>query len=423
MNSVIHKIANRVPSGMKERIKDVLNARRNQQMLARHRRRKPDRKKELLDGVNLIGDIRAETGLGQSMRLLASALQKSGIPFVVVEVVSAKGKQLARDNAQWEHKMTAEPVYRINLIHINADDWAESYLMMPEAFFDGRYTIAYWLWELEEFPKRWIPCIDTVDEIWAPSDFICNALRKCSSKPIHCIPYEISLQMPVLYGRDYFGLEENAFYVLCMYDHKSVSERKNPDGMIKAFRQAFTPEHANNHKIGLILKINHAGPAEQLKRLQEQLKDYNHVVYLTENMNRAEVESLMAAADVYLSLHRSEGFGLPVAEAMFLGTAVVATNWSAPTEFMDAETVCPVPYSMIALDRQIGPYPKGAEWADADVQQAAAYLRKLYEDKDFRENMVRRAAQSIRKKLNGDLIGSKIEKRIRIILERGEISS
>ena len=410
MENIKQSIKNMIPSELKYRIKNHLNSLRNQQMLRKYKTILPYEKKAYPAGINLIGDIQAETGLGQSMRILAGILEKSRIPFVILQVDQLG--QLVHDIHTWDHKISEKAVYQTNLIHINTSDWAECYMKLPKEVLDKRYNIAYWLWELEEFPKKWVPCMDTVDEIWAPSEFICQAIRKCTEKPVRHIPYEIALTTPVKYGRSHFGLDQDVFYCLCMYDFKSVSERKNPRGMIQAFKQAFTEQEANEKKIGFIIKVNHADKKEELESLQNELKDYQYIKYVTGNLTRDEVESLIAVSDVYMSLHRSEGFGLPAAEAMFLGTAVVATNWSATTEFMDAQSACLVDYRMVTTDKQIGPYPKGSAWADADVKQAAGYLRRLFEDEAYRATIEQNGFKKIENILNGEKIGRVISENL-----------
>lgn len=407
MGSLTQNIKKMIPAEVKYQIKNQLNQQRNHQMIKKYRTILPYEKGSYPEGINLIGDIQAETGLGQSMRILAGILEKCHIPFVILQVDQLG--QLSHDIHTWDHKISGKAVYRTNLIHINTSDWAECYMKLPREVLDKRYNIAYWLWELEVFPQKWTPCIDTVEEIWAPSEFICRAIRQCTDKPVRCVPYEIDLNMPVKYGRSHFGLEEDVFYCLCMYDFKSVSERKNPKGMIQAFKKAFGEQEANEKKIGFVIKVNHADKKEELKSLQEKLRGYQYIKYITNNLTRDEVESLVAVSDVYLSLHRSEGFGLPAAEAMFLGTAVVATNWSATTEFMDEESACLVDYHMIKTDKQIGPYPKGSLWADADIDQAAGYLKKLYADAPFKTQLEQKAGEKIRSVLNGERIGAVIQ--------------
>ena len=371
-------------------LKEFLTALNNRRMIHKKQRISAFDKDKYPYGVNLIGDIRAETGLGQSMRIIARMLEQCGIPFVIIQIDSP-GK-LEQNNHEWDGKITDKAKYGINLIHINPSIWMQMYIELDEDILNYRYNIAYWLWELEEFPDKWLPCIETVNEIWTPSHFISNSIAKKTKKMVSTVPYDIEMKQDSFYNRDYFALPEEKFFFLVMYDLLSVSERKNPQGVIKAFKEAFS---VNEKEVGLLIKVNHSGNHE-LEILKNDLHGYDNIYIIDRNLSRKEIESLIKDSDVLVSLHRCEGFGLPMAEAMYLGTPVIATNWSANTEFMDQNSACLVDYKLVEVQKDIGPYKKGSFWADADISQASRYMRKLaYDRKFYREiqengqNMIR----------------------------------
>lgn len=358
-------------------------------------------------GVNLIGDIRAETGLGQSMRMVAELLEQSKISFLIRQM-DAPG-ELEHLERQWDYKVASHNKYGVNLIHINNSIWNESYSAIPVYELNGRYNIAYWLWELEDFPDEWVPCIETVDEIWTPAEFISKGIRKKTNKPVLTMPYGMKMDTQNLLGREYFKLPEDKFLFLVMYDFWSISERKNPRGAIQAYRKAFKE---SDTKIGIVIKVNHLNDKNELEQLKVELEEYPNVYYITDNLSRREVESLIASVDVLVSLHRAEGFGLPLAEAMYLGTVVIATNWSAPVEFMDEKSVCLVDYRLVELAEDIGPYHKGNYWAEADGEQASAYMKRLAEDSEFFDDKIRKGWEHIRETLNMDKMAEQMAKRI-----------
>lgn len=332
-------------------------------------------------GVNLIGNIFAESGLGQSCRLVASALDRTGFPLNIYryEQLGAEGQ----GDHSWQERISKELPYDVNLIHINPHELGLAFMQQDASVWNYRYNIGYWLWELEEFPDEWIPCFNCVDEIWAPSEFVCNAIRKKTTLPVHCMPYYVAVNIEKPYSRTDFGIPEDKFLYLMMYDQSSCMERKNPIGVLNAFKRAFDK---NNKNVGLVIKINNPTP-ESKKKIQNVLDGYTNVYLIEGTLNRDQVNSLTKCVDVVVSLHRAEGFGLVLAEAMLLGTPTIATNWSSNTEFMNKDVACMVDYKLITIEKDIPPFKAGNRWADADLDQAAEYMRKLYEDKAFYETI------------------------------------
>ncbi len=357
-------------------------------------------------GVNLIGNIKAQTGLGQSCRLVASALENTKIPVSVYQYTQL-GTQKTGDTS-WDGKLSDKLPYNINLIHINPHELGITYLQMDKSVWDYRYNIAYWLWELEEFPEEWTPCFHCLDEIWAPSEFICNAIRKKTNLPVRCMPYHVEAPIYRESRREDFKLPENQFLFLMMYDHSSCMERKNPLGVLNAFKQAFDKENKN---VGLVIKINNATKEDE-EKIQQILDGYTNVYLIKETLDRDGVNSLTKCVDVVVSLHRAEGFGLVLAEAMLLGTPTIATNWSSNTEFMNEEVGCMVDYKMITIEKDMPPFKAGNRWADPDIVQAAEYMKKLYEDKEFYQELSKKAKIHAEKVLGMERAAGLIRERL-----------
>ena len=371
------------------------------------------------EGINLVAPIREESGLGQSARLLAGEISGSGIPFVIIshqvtDVIRAEDHSM-------DKFVEAAPKYGINILHINPYVFTVSYYQLGKSLWDCRYNIAYWLWELPEFPKRWRGCIDILDEIWTPSEFVSASLRKVTDKPVITIPYKVEAPVNEKYDRKYFGLPKDKFLFLMMYDSSSMQERKNPYGVLEAFKRAFY-ENADGlslkteaSEVGIIIKMKGADRAE-IDRVRTYLKGYDNLYFLTETYSKVEVNSLIAVSDAFVSLHRAEGFGLVMAEAMMVGTPCVATNWSANTEFMNSDVACMVGYELVPLAHDIGPYDKGSVWAEPDVAEAASYMKKLYEDREFAEDLAARAKAYIRERLGNERITEIINERFKQIV-------
>lgn len=404
-----------LPDAVVLKLKDIKGIKSNRRMLARQVEISPYKKGLYPHGINLVGDIKAETGLGQSMRILAGIMENGKIPFNIKQI-DLHGN-LAHNDSTWEHKITDIVKYDINVINWIPDTWATDYNAVDSSLLNGRYNIAYWLWELEDFPDRWLPCIQTVDEIWTPSEFISDSIRKKTGKPVITVPYAIEVAKAACFDRNHFSLPEDKFLFLTMYDFISISERKNPAAVIEAYIKAFPEE---NKEVGLIIKVNHA-EEKKLERLRSRLKDYENVYFITNNLTRSEVDSLLQASDVLVSLHRSEGFGLPLAEAMALGKPVISTNWSASTEFMDENSACLVDYKLINLKKTVGPYDKGRCWADADTEHAAYYMKRLWENKEYREAIGQNARKHIAGNLTYERTASIMKNRLKEIYEEDSI--
>ena len=331
----------------------------------------PFDKERFQPGINLIGSFSQDSGLGQSCRLVAKLIEKADIPHSFIEFTLSK--ELIGNNKEFTDKLSSEYKYGINLFHINMHEFDRSFKMIGKDKFDHHYNIAYWLWEMNEFPEEWIPLINVLDEIWTPSEFVSEAIRKVTDKPVYTIPYLVEAPYDDKYDRKYFGLPEDKFLYLMLFDSNSISERKNPKGVVQAFKEAFPNK---DQEVGLVIKIGNAKEKE-LEELRKELEGYN-TYFIDSRLSKVEVNSLVRDVDVYVSLHRAEGYGLVLAEAMLLGTPTIATNYSANIEFQNKENSCLVDYKLIKVGKDIYPYKKDYLWADPDITQASGYMRDLY---------------------------------------------
>lgn len=354
-------------------------------------------------GINLIGPLEESSGLGQSSRLLEAELKQSGIPYTAWEYAQQNAKRDSRE-------ILKGLSYGINIFHINAHEFEQAFCSLTQRAWNGHYNIAFWLWELEDFPERWAPYTRFFDEIWTPAEFVSASIRRKSSVPVYTVPYWITAEYDAGLRRSYFGLPEDKFLFLMAFDRNSVSERKNPQGCIEAFKRAF---EAGRTDIGLVIKINHASEKDK-KDLEQQLKGYK-VYFISKTLTKTEMNSLIRLIDVYVSLHRAEGFGLILAESMLLGTPVIATNYSANTEFMNEEISCLVDCRLIKLENDCWPYEKGSRWADPDIDMAAGYMKRLLEDREYYDYIASAAQRHVQTVLGKDAVATIIKKRYNAI--------
>jgi glycosyltransferase involved in cell wall biosynthesis len=319
-------------------------------------------------GVNLFGYFDTESGVGEIARGLAAMLRAAQVPHALVNV---EQNWLRRGDRRVRDFSLAHP-YAVDLLAVNADQAphvARAYGLGPG---DGRYRIGYWFWELARLPPAQAASAALFDEIWVASDFCLNAVGAATTVPTLKIVPAIVAAPAGRRGRADFGFGDD-FVFLFVFDAASVIKRKNPGAVISAFRRAFAPEEPAR----LVLKTVNATPRQ--KAAFERLAGRARVQVRDGYVPHGEVLDLLAAADAYVSLHRSEGLGLTLLDALLLGKPVVATRYSGVTEFLDGPGTYPVAYRLVPLRRAYGPYPEGAEWAEADVADAARRMREVYE--------------------------------------------
>lgn len=363
-------------------------------------------------GLNYVGVIRGEIGLSQSCRLIARAIDSTNLDYLIINFNQISA--ISQTDSSWDHRIVQNPKYSINLFHLNPPELALAYSSLGKGFWENRYNIGFWLWELQDFPEEWVPSLKLVDEIWTPSEFVSDTFRKITNKPVYTVSYPIEVQIDLNMNRNYYGLPNDKFLFLTMYDCNSTIERKNPIGTILAFKQTFKP---TNQDVGLIIKVNNP-QAKDLKVIRDLLLGYKNVYIIAKTLSKLEVNSLIHCANVLVSLHRAEGYGLPIAEAMSLGIPAIATNWSANTEYMNASNSCPVSFALVELKENYAMYKKGSLWAEPEIDHASHYMLRLYNDKEY-YNEISVNAKNYMKSYNDISKASlKIEQRIEEIYRK-----
>jgi len=296
---------------------------------------------------------------------------------------------------------------------VNADQVPFAAEELGRSFFDGRYNIGYWNWELPELPDEHMKAFDFLDEVWAPSSFCHETFSKKARKPVTRIPYCIDLKVPAGVGRAELGLPAEGFLFLFMFDALSVLERKNPAALIEAFLRAKSslPKAAR-----LVLKVINADkvPQDHAEILRIAQRDPS-IVFLSRYLDRPEINALCASVDCYVSLHRSEGFGLTLAESMFLGKPVIATGWSSNMDFMTPWNSLPVKYKLVTLGEDHGPYRKGNTWADPDVDHAAECMVRVATDPGLHRSLAQAGQETIRRNFSPAAVGQGIKARLKAI--------
>ena len=325
-------------------------------------------------GVRVSGYFRDESGWGAAGRGYARALKHLGVPMALHDVSALTGNRSDDRSLVIESGDVAADV---NLVCVDAGQHFSLLSDVGDAFFAGHYNIGAWAWELPRFPETWYNRFAYYDEIWVGTSFIASTLAPIAPVPVIRIPPVISPPSGSRgQGRAHLGVDGRDFVFLFVFDVHSHLARKNPHAIIAAFRKAFPhPTH-----VRLVLKsVNASADAEGYAELHALAADAP-VDFYDGYWRVEEVHDLMAACDAYVSLHRSEGTGLTIAEAMALGKPVIATDWSGNTDFADASNSFPAGYVLTTIPRNVGPYRAGETWAEPDIDHAAALMRTIVDD-------------------------------------------
>jgi glycosyltransferase involved in cell wall biosynthesis len=367
-------------------------------------------------GVNIAGHIRSEKGVGEGVRSTIRCLKSAGVPVTLNDFTDFSS---LNTDTEFASSFSEANPYSINLIHANADCLLEFKQWKTEEYFKDYYNIGFWAWELSRFPQKWCAAFNPLNEVWAPSTFAVDSISRVSPVPVVVIPHALR-KLTIAGNRDRasFGLPKDRFLFLFMFDFMSILQRKNPLGLIKAFRKAFKPRD----RVTLVLKSSHADEYPSERRELEQAVKGSNVILLDQTLSREDTDALLNLCDCYVSLHRSEGFGLTMLEAMSLGKPVIATGYSGNVDFMTPLNSFLVNYRLVSLDKDYTPYPKDSVWADPDQDHAAELMRSVYRNKKMARDIGRQAQKDVTEKLSEAAVGAIIRERLTTLASMGKIS-
>ena len=393
-------------------VNDKLRARCREEvygLLNRRTLRSAPSPENLTAGVALWGMAAESSGMGQCCRSMAAALEASSLPYALHPLRSGAGGDL--DLSAYASAMQEERDMAVNLFCCNADCTGYFLRQSGAGVLKGKKNIALWAWELPEFPKRWKSAFRWYDEIWTISEFCRSAIAAATDKTVRVLPLCVEPKAEAGLTRTDFGLPEDKLLFLSMYDARSVQARKNPLASIAAYCAAF-PEEGDT---ALVLKISGGAQGHaQAEELRASLRRKD--IYIIEGVLPSErLYALLSLCDVFISLHRAEGFGYPIAEAMALGKAVVVTGWSGNTDFCSPDNACCVGYTLKKLgDAAVPPYEPQQLWAEPDVNEAAAFLRRLREDGSYRETIAKAGQATVREKYSARACAEAVERALKM---------
>jgi len=359
-------------------------------------------------GVNIVGYIHGQFGLAEAARLYARALIEAGIAVSLHDV--DLNLPHGRDDETVREWIDETLPHDVTIVFVNPDFLQAALEKIGRSKLAGHHIIACWFWELEEIPEAWMDSLEYVDEIMVATDFIANAFRRVTKKPVLLVPLPISAVPDSNLQRADFGLEQDKFIFLTSFDFHSSIGRKNPYAVVEAFLRAFP---VGDDRVRLLVKTSHGlNYPEKLQALLERAATDPRILVRDDILDRADINALQRCCDAYVSLHRAEGFGLGLAECMALGKPVIATAWSGNLDFMDRETACLVDYRLVKVKDGEYPHPAGAVWAEASIRSACEAMRQLANDPAGARQLGERARYAVRKTLSPERTAHLISERL-----------
>ncbi|HEY0661747.1 MAG TPA: glycosyltransferase [Lysobacter sp.] len=360
----------------------------------------------------LIGHPFAPIGCGESLRCAYRAFRSVALRPAILDVY---GIHQAEEDAQREFAPALTREFGdVNIFFLNADE-VEGALAHLGTRSPPGYNIIYPNWELPNFPSAWWPQLEKFDEVWAPSQFIADSIGDNVKVPVHHVPVPCEVDLSSLLSRRYFGIPESAYAFLFFFDFRSYSTRKNPQAVVQAFRKLCADRPTANAV--LVIKVNGSenDPAA-LARLKEEIRPFrNQIILIDGTITDNEVKNLVRCCDSFVSLHRSEGFGRGLAEAMYLGKPLIATGYSGNMDFMDSESALLVSFDLVPVAEGEYPHHEGQVWAAAHVDEAAGYMTRLVDDPRWGRELGQRASRTVRSLVSYRTVGMSYRRRLEAI--------
>jgi glycosyltransferase involved in cell wall biosynthesis len=361
-------------------------------------------------GVNAIASMSSTTGLSEAARRTISALLAAGVSVSLEDYDYGAPREANRFPPSFSLLPRGRP-FEIDLCFLNLNEIplvSEEYLRAN----GPRYVIASWFWELPAVPERFQPQIDRVDEIWTASRFVRDAFQLYTDRPVRVLPCVVEPLLDASRTRQDFGIPAAPVMCLFSFDANSTFARKNPRAVIEAFRRAVPPSARGTSAVLVMKSINLQHYPEARLFLERELASVGGMI-INDDLTPGEMGALVAMSDIYVSLHRSEGFGLGMAEAMYFGKAVIGTGYSGNTDFMSSTNSCPIGYRLVEVSPAELRFNPGAElvyeygqlWAEPDIDEASTRLRFLINNPAARRSIGARARRTIVERYGASTVG------------------
>lgn len=369
-------------------------------------------------GVFLCGYLNAETGVGEAARRAYRALNAAGL-----KVATRSLPAMSADSDSLDWTPASDSCARegdILLSFVNADQMVDIERILPLQIIKNRYHIGAWAWELAEFPNAWLPALDYVHEVWTPSEFTADAVRAKTSKPVFVMPHPVfkeeatASELRTHNIRVKTGIGDHEYVFLFCFDFNSYLARKNPDAVLDAFERVVV----ENRDAHLIVKAHGRGlDGDARERFCRRCSLMPNVHLIDEVLKYEEMMELYDSADAFVSLHRSEGFGLAIADMMVRGKPVITTEYSGSADFANAKTAAIVNHKMVPILADDYLFGENQRWADAEIEHAAAIMGDFVQNPEIGREIGRRGQEFVSKEFSLSVVGERMRSRLEQIAQ------
>jgi glycosyltransferase involved in cell wall biosynthesis len=371
------------------------------------------------DEIVIVGHPFSPIGMGEHSRSSFRSLRTTGVAVSVRDIYRLDDRGDSAFEAEIAPYLVDSLSGNINIFHINGDEVGQALTHLRRDLPMGAYNIIYPAWELSRYPKVWVRQLERFDEVWAPSRFIYESISQIVQKPVRHMSLACEPHLGGFLGRRHFGIPDSAYVFLFFFDFTSYIERKNPLALLAAYKR-FCDESMHEDVV-LVIKLNRGAhrPEEYEMFLRELGRYRDRVITIDGVLKDVEIKNLVRCCDCFISLHRSEGFGRGLIEAMYFGRPVIATGYSGNLDFMNKVNSCLVRYKLVAVTEKAYPHALGQIWADPDVDHAVKYMRKLVVDREYGRKLGSIASCDIRRRFSYRAAGLRYSARLAEI-QQGE---
>jgi glycosyltransferase involved in cell wall biosynthesis/SAM-dependent methyltransferase len=368
----------------------------------------------------LVGHPFIPTGRGEDIRCALRSFEAAGMSVAIYAVSQHQNGGDHKLNSELSSRLTEGLSSHTNLFYINGDEVEKTLNRLGSQLPEGAYNVICPQWELSSYPLEWHRWLDQFDEVWAPSNFVFDAISNATNRPVIQLPLSVDGKLTSFLGRRYFGLPESAYIFFFAFDLRSYLARKNPMGAVEAFAEVCAQRPAEDTR--LVIKLHGTDSTaesrsdhERLLAALDHLPCRGRIILITDILTDNEMKNLVRCCDCFVSLHRSEGFGRTIAEAMLFGKPVVATGYSGNLDFMNETNSCLVDYKLVPVSDGGYPHAQGQFWAEPDIDHAASHMLTLLTDRDRGRKLGQIASRHIRTHFSSRAVGLKYKNRVETI--------